>query len=168
MSPHLLRPFSPRQLCLVEGDDSVALFAVLGGRHAGPSVEVHVPTLLRRLADLAASIHTVVFFDQPVPDAATVSTINDMLGVFEGLEADALVQYVSATEAIKRVEAGFVVGGLDRATLVAVRCPEVIDRVVLVTACGALEDEQWINPTALVASAGAAIALYDGHLASVR
>jgi 2-C-methyl-D-erythritol 4-phosphate cytidylyltransferase len=168
MSPHLLRPYSPRQLSLVEGGDGVALFAVMGGRYAGPSVEVHAPTLARRVADLGQSIETVVFFDQPVPDGAMVSTIDDMLGHFEAVEADALVQFVPVTEAVKRVEREVVLEGMDRTSLVAVRCPEVIDRAVLTAAMSRIGDEQWVNPTALIASAGATIALYDGQLAVTR
>lgn len=168
MSPHLLRPYSPRQLSLVEGGDAVALFAVMGGRYAGPSVEVHAPTLARRMADLSESIETVVFFDQPVPDGAMVSTIDDMLGHFDAVEADALVQFVPVTEAVKRVEREVVLEGMDRTSLVAVRCPEVIDRVVLAAAMGRIGDERWVNPTALIASAGATIALYDGQLAVTR
>jgi 2-C-methyl-D-erythritol 4-phosphate cytidylyltransferase len=120
------------------------------------------------MADLGDSITTVVFFDQPVPDGAMVATIDDMLGHFEVVEADALVQFAPITEAIKRVEREVVLEGLDRSSLVAVRCPEVIDRAVLAAAMGRLGDEQWVNPTALIAAGGAGIALYDGRLAATR
>jgi 2-C-methyl-D-erythritol 4-phosphate cytidylyltransferase len=120
------------------------------------------------MEDLGESIDTVVFFDQPVPDGAMVATIDDMLGHFEGVEADALVQFVPVTEAVKRVEREVVLEGMDRTSLVAVRCPEVIDRAVLSAAISRIGDRQWINPTALIASTGAIIALYDGHLAVTR
>lgn len=163
-SPHLLRPFSSRQLSLVEGDGQVMAFGVLGGRYSGPSVEVHVPTLVRRVQDLPASIKTVVFFDEPVPDGAIVSIIDDMVGAIDRIGADALVQYVPATEAVKRVEHELIAEGIDRTSLVAVRCPEVIDRRVLDVAIGRPIVEMWVNPTALVATAGASVALWGGQL----
>lgn len=168
MSPHLLRPFSSRQLSLVEGDGQVMAFGVLGGRYSGPSVEVHAPTLIKRVQDLPKSIHTVVFFDEPVPDAATVSTIDDMLAVFEQLEVDVLTQYVAATEAVKRVEGDIVAEGIDRSALVAIRCPEVIRREALDRAVEALADELWVNPTARVAHAGGAVAFYGSPLVPIR
>ncbi len=168
MSPHLLRPFSSRQLSLVEGDGQVVAFGVLGGRYAGPSVEVHAPTLIKRMHELPRSIRTVVFFDEPVPDGATVSTIDDMLAVFEELKVDALTQYVAATEAVKRVEGDVVAEGIDRSALVAIRCPEVISRPVLDRAVAALTDELWVNPTARVAQVGGSVALYGGPLVPVR
>lgn len=168
MSPHLLRQFSSRQLSLVEGDGQVVAFGVLGGRYVGPSVEVHAPTLTHRVNELPRTIRTVVFFDEPVPDAATVSTIDDMLAVYEQLAVDALVQYVAATEAVKRVEDDLVAEGIDRSALVAIRCPEVIDRLALDRAVRALTDELWVNPTARVAEVGGAVALYGGPLVPTR
>jgi hypothetical protein len=168
ISPHLLRYFSSRQLSLVEGDGQVVAFGVLGGRYVGPSVEVHAPTLIRRVSDLPRSIATVVFFDEPVPDAATVSLIDDMLAAYATLDSDALVQYVAATEAVKRVEGEVVAEGIDRSSLVAVRCPEVVDRVALDRAVAGLTDELWVNPTALVAAAGGRVSLYGGPLVPGR
>lgn len=168
-SPHLLRPFSSRQLSLVEGEGRVVAFGVLGGRYSGPSVEVHAPTLLRRVTELPRSIATVVFFDEPVPDGATVGTIDDMLAVYaETDDIEVLIQYVPATEAVKRVDAGVVEEGIDRSSLVAVRCPEVIDRRALEASLPGIEDRIWVNPTALVATAGGRVALYGGARASHR
>lgn len=168
VSPHLLRPFGSRQLALVEGDGQVMAFGVLGGRYAGPSVEVHAPTLIKRVQELPRSIRTVVFFDEPVPDGATVSTIDDMLAVHAELGVDVLTQFVAATEAVKRVDGDVVAEGIDRSALVAIRCPEVIDRAVLDRAVAALTDQLWVNPTACVAAVGASVALYGGPLAPVR
>jgi hypothetical protein len=168
MSPHLLRQFSSRQLSLVEGDGQVVAFGVLGGRYVGPSVEVHAPTLIHRVNELPRTIRTVVFFDEPVPDAATVSTIDDMLAVYEELAVDSLVQYVAATEAVKRVENDLVAEGIDRSALVAIRCPEVIDRLALDRAVRGLTDELWVNPTARVAEVGGSVALYGGPLVPTR
>lgn len=167
-SPHLLRPFSSRQLSLVEGDGQVVSFGVLGGRYVGPSVQVHAPTLIKRVRDLPRSIRTVVFFDEPVPDAATVSTIDDMLAEFEEIDAEVLVPYVAATEAVKRVEGDLVAEGIDRTSLVSIRCPEVIDREALVEATTALTDELWVNPTAEVAAIGGRVRLYGHPLVPLR
>ena len=161
-SPHLLRPFTSRQLALVEGDGRVMAFGVLGGRYVGPSVQVHAPTLIKRVRDLPRSIDTVVFFDEPVPDAAMVSTIDDMLAAYAQLEVDVLVPYVAATEAVKRVQGEVVAEGIDRSSLVSIRCPEIIDRSVLDRTVTALGDELWVNPTALIAGRGGRIELY-GH-----
>lgn len=166
-SPHLLRPFSSRQLSLVEGDGRVVAFGVLGGRYAGPSVEVHAPTLVRRVTELPRSIATVVFFDEPVPDGATVSTIDDMLAEFvQCQDVEVLIQYVAATEAVKRVDGGIVEEGIERSSLVAVRCPEVVDRRALESALPSIGERLWVNPTAIVAAAGGRVALYGGALTS--
>ena len=160
VSPHLLRPFSSRQLSLVSGDGKVLVFAVLGGKFAGSSVQVHVPTLARRVEQMPHHIDTVVFIDEPVPDGAVVATIEEMLIEFEGSPADVLAHYVPATEAVKHVEADTVVEGIDRSSLVAVRSPEVIRRPALETAVDGVGDVAWVNPTALVASAGAKVSLF--------
>lgn len=168
MSPHLLRPFNSRQLSLVEGDGRVVVFSVLGGRCAGPSVMVHAPTLVRRVSDLPRSIATVVFVDEPVPDASTVSTIDDMLAAYEGLDADVLVQYVAAMEAVKRVDGDELAEGIDRSSLVAIRCPEVTDRQALDQAVSRITEELWVSPTALVAAIGGKVALFGGSPVLVR
>lgn len=162
VSPHLLRPFSSRQLALVSGEGQVTVFAVLGGRFAGPSVQVHVPTLARRVEELSRHIDTVVFVDEPVPDAAVVALVDDMLAVFEDLDADVLAQHVPATEAVKRIHGDTVAEGIDRSSLAAVRAPEVIRRPALERAVGAVGEELWVNPTALVARTGGRVAFYRG------
>jgi hypothetical protein len=58
--------------------------------------------------------------------------------------------------------------GIDRSALVAIRCPEVIDRLALDRAVRALTDELWVNPTARVAEVGGAVALYGGPLVPAR
>jgi len=136
------------------------VFAVLGGKFAGPSVQVHVPTLARRVEQLPRDIHTVVFIDEPVPDGAIVATIEDMLSEFEQSPADVLAHYVPATEAVKRVESDTVVEGIDRSSLVSVRSPEVIRRAVLDRAVEKVGDLAWVNPTALAAATGAAVSLF--------
>ncbi len=160
-SLHLLRPFTARQLHLVAGDGGVVAFAVLGGRYQGPSALVHAPTLARRIDDLDPSIRTVVFFDEPVPDGPLVSLIDDMVAAFEDLDLDALVQAVPATEAVKRVEGDLIAEGIDRSSLVSVRCPEVVARGALQQAGPDLGDRLWVNPTELIAGRGGRVGLFD-------
>lgn len=162
MSLHMLRPFSSRQLHLVEGDGRVVVFSVLGDRYVGPSVMVHAPTLVHRVSDLPRSITKVVFVDEPVPDASTVSTIDDMIEAFEKLDADALVQYVTATEAIKRVDGDDLAEGIDRSSLISIRSPEVIDRLALDRAVSRISGAPWVNTTSLIAAIGGKIAIYSG------
>lgn len=158
---HMIRPFSARQLHLVAGDGQVEAFAVLGDHSRGPSVDVHVPTLRRRMRDLARHIRTVVFFDEPVPDGALVGLIDDMVDYFVDSTVDVLAMGLPATEAVKWVEGDFIVSDIDRSRLVTVRCPEVMDRAVLEAALDALGEEMWINPTEMVVAAGAVLRVYD-------
>lgn len=144
------------------GDGQVMVFAVLGGRYAGPSIEVHVPTLSRRVDELASHIATVVFVDEPIPDGAVVALVDDMVGAFDQLDVDVLAQHVPATEAVKRVEGDRVVEGIDRSSLVAVRPPEVIRRPALERAVGHVGSRQWVNPASLVCQAGGTVAFYRG------
>lgn len=156
VSPHLLRPFTSRQLSLVAGDGQVMVFAVLGGRFAGPTVLVHHPTLLHRMDTLPRHIRTVVFIDEPIPDAATVALVDDMIDLFEELDVDALAQHVPASEAVKRVHGRRILEGVDRSALAAVRAPEVIRRSALEQALHATAN-QWVSPTYLVAAGGGTV-----------
>ena len=157
-SPHLLRPFSGRQLGLVEGDGKVMVFAVLGGRYAGPSMLAHVPTLIRRINELPDEVDVVVFVDEANPVPASVARIDDMLSVFDGV--DAMVCYQVAAEAMKVIAGQTVLRGIDRSQLVAVRGPEVILRSRLQKALEQRPPDLWMSPTALVAAAGGRIKLF--------
>lgn len=139
----------------------MAAFAVLGDRHRGTSVDVHVPTLERRMRDLPAHIETVVFFDEPVPDGALVALIDDMVETFCDAGLDALAVGVPVTEAVKWVEGGRVVSEVDRTRLVTVRCPEVVRRSFLDRALTGVRDETWANPTELAVAAGATLRIFD-------
>ncbi len=143
------------------GDGRVVALAILGGRYVGPSVQVHLPTLARRVETLPRSIDTVVLFDEPVPDGAMVTLIDDMLAAYEDLDVDGLVQFVPVTEAVKRVESSVVAEGIDRSSLVAIRCPEVFDRTRLESAVKSHPGRLWVNPTELIALDGGRVALYD-------
>jgi hypothetical protein len=168
VSPHLLRPFSSRQLSLVAGDGKVLVFAVLGGRYAGSSVQVHVPTLAHRVEAIPRHIDTVVFIDEPVPDGAVVAVIDDMVAEFAEREVDVLTRYVAASEAVKRVEGATVAEGIDRSRLVTVRPPEVIRRSAIDRAVHHVGNALWVNPTALVAAAGGSVALHGVPMAPRR
>jgi hypothetical protein len=168
VSPHLLRPFSSRQLSLVAGEGRVLVFAVLGGRYAGSSLQVHAPTLAHRVEEIPAYVDTVVFIDEPVPDGAVVAVIDDMVAEFAEREVDVLARYVPASEAVKRVEGGVVVEGVDRSGLVTVRAPEVIRRSALDRVARETGEALWVNPTALVAAAGGTVALHGMPLAPRR
>jgi hypothetical protein len=146
-SPHLLRPYTAAQLSLVSGADRTAVFSVLSGRFAGPSVLVHVPTAQARLNQLPRPVEVVVFIDEPLPEPPTVSRIDDMLTVFPDLGVDALTQWLPATEALK--------------TVASVRCPEVIRREALSGALDMAGDRTWLNPTAGVAAAGGTVAFFE-------
>lgn len=157
----MIRPYSARQLHLVAGDGQVEAFAVSADHRRGPSLEVHVPTLRRRMRDLAAHIRILVFFDEPVPDGALVALIDDMVEAFTESSDAALAIGSPFTEAVKWVEDGFVTGEVDRSRLVTVRCPEVVERRALEAALSGLDDEVWVNPTSLVVSAGGSLRIFD-------
>jgi hypothetical protein len=161
-SPHLLRPYTAAQLSLVSGDERVAVLAALGNRYAGPSVLVHVPTARSRLDWLSGQVEVVVFVDEPIPEPATVSRIDDMLTVFPDLGVDALTQWLPATEALKSTRNGVIQRGIDRSGVATVRCPEVIRRPILARALDeAGDDETWLNPTAAVAAIGGSVTFFE-------
>lgn len=154
----MLRPFPSRQLGLIEGDDRVVVFGVLGGRRVGPTILVHTPTLLLRLDHLADDVELVVFVEDSPPDAATVATIDDMLAAM-GSE-DGLVQYQMAAEAIKMTRGQILSRGIDRSSLVSFRPPEVLRTAALVAAVANPPSELWVNPAGLVAANGGRIETY--------
>jgi 2-C-methyl-D-erythritol 4-phosphate cytidylyltransferase len=158
-SPHLLRSFPGRQIGLIEGDDAVVIFGVLGGRYAGPTMLAHVPTLTRRINELATEIKVVVFIDEATPVSATVARIDAMLAAFD--DAEALVCFQRPTEAVKEVAGRTVLRGVDRSQLAAVVCPEVILRSSLQKALERERPELWVNPTALVAAGGGRVKLFS-------
>jgi hypothetical protein len=160
--PQLVRSFSSRQLSLVAGHGRVVVFAVLGGRYLGRSLQIHVPTASRLLDQLPPDIETVVFIDEPVPDAALISLIDDMVAERATRHVDAVVNFVPAVEAVKRVDGDRVAEGIDRSNLVGVRPPEVLDRKAIHEAIRGLGSRMWANPSALLAAAGGSLALFGG------
>ena len=163
-SPHLLRPFPSRQLGLIEGDNRVVVFGVLGGRRLGSTILVHSPTLLLRLDQLNDGVELVVFVEDSPPDSATVATIDDMLAAM-GSE-DGLVQFQVAAEAIKLTKGdaslsqNLIRQGIDRSTLVSFRPPEVLRASALVAAVTKPPTELWVNPAGLIAANGGKIAIH--------
>jgi len=160
----MLRPFGSRQLGLWGDREHVVVFAVMGGRFAGPTLQVHAPTLLQRLEQLSPDIDTLVFVDEPFPDSAMVERIDDMLEQFASQQVDALAAYVAATEAIKRVHGDQVLHGVDRSTLIAVKGPEIISREALVRAVDIMDSRPWTCPLLLVARSGGRVARYQGPI----
>jgi hypothetical protein len=143
------------------------VLSALGERHLGPSLQVHAPTLISRVASTLSRTDVVVFIDEPLPDAATVTVIESMLDEF-GSECG-LVRSVAATEAVKRLEGGVVAEGIDRSSLFSPRPPESIRRACLENAVMTLTDEQWVSPSAMVLSRGGKIRTFDDtHLAHLH
>lgn len=158
VSPHLLQPFSARQLSLVAGNDRVMVFSILGGRWLGPTALAHAPTLGRRTAELPGDIEVVAFIDEPIPEPATVSMLDDMISE---LRADGIARRVAVTEAIKRVVDDRVGESVDRSALSLIRCPEVIRKPALEKAIGSIGARMWVNPSALVVEAGGSVELIE-------
>lgn len=143
------------------------VLSALGGRYLGPSLQVHAPTLISRVASTLARTDVVVFIDEPLPDAATVNVIESMLDEFAS--ECGLVRSTAATEAVKRLEGGVVAEGIDRSSLFSPRPPEIIRRACLDNAVMALTDEQWVSPSALVLARGGMIRTFDDtHLAHLH
>lgn len=139
------------------------VLAALGGRYLGPSLQVHAPTLLSRVASTVSRTDVVVFIDDPVPDHATISVVEAMLDEL-GDEA-ALVRSVPATEAVKRLGPdGVVAEGIERPSLFSPKPPEVIRTWALARAVEHLGDEAWVCPSALVAGAGLSVRVFDEGL----
>lgn len=113
------------------------------------------------MRDLAPHISTVVFFDEPVPDGALVALIDDMVEEFVDSAHDVLAVGMAVTEAVKWVEDDRVLHDVDRAGLVTVQCPEVVDRRRLDEALEKLGDRMWINPANLIVSDGGSLRIYD-------
>lgn len=167
VSPHLLRPFSSRQLSLVSGEGRVLVFAVLGGRFVGSAVQAHAPTLARRVAELPGFVEVVAFIEESFPDGEVVARLDDMIATLIGSPADAVVRRVEVSEAVKRVEGNRVVGAVDRSLLVAVRSPEVVRRAALENAVGSIGEETWVGVTGLVVRSGGRVLLYDESRSAV-
>lgn len=143
------------------------VLSALGNRNLGPSLQVHAPTLISRVASTLARTDVVVFIDEPMPDAATVTVIESMLDEF-GSDCG-LVRSVAATEAVKRLEGGVVTEGIDRSSLFSPRPPEIIRRACLDNAVMSLTDEQWVSPSALILAHGGKIRTFDDtHLAHLH
>ena len=83
-----------------------------------------------------------------------------MVEAFDPAAAQALVAHVPATESVKRVLDSRMVESVDRATLVRVRAPEVLDRAALAAALAHQDAETLVDPAALVAASGGTVALY--------
>jgi len=163
-SPHLLRPFSARQLSLVSGGDRVAAFSILGGNFRGPSAQIHGPTLVRRVRDLSSDSEIVVFFDVPVPDGSMVSAVDDMVSMLEESNLDVIAIAIPATEAVKRVEGGVVAEGIDRSDLISLKCPVVIRRESLENLVAAVGEAAWVDICQFASGCGDRVGFYEPSL----
>ncbi len=150
LSPHLLRPYSGRQLGLVEADRDVLVLAAAGSRWVGPTLLVHRPTLEHRV--LQSDAVWVVVVGEPVPEPSTVARVDDMLASV-GDDPDGVVLVAPFTEAVKEVEGDRVVRAVDRSRLVRVRPPEILRRSSLAAALVGV-DVSWVNAAHLVIAAG--------------
>lgn len=157
VSPHLLR--SVDESAAVGADDRVLVLAVLGGRYLGPTVQTHVRSLVRRVAALAPAVEIVVFIDEAV--ASPRGLLGAMIAALRGSAADGVVRAAEVTEAVKRVEDGVVLGGVDRSRLVGVRSPEVFRRQALERAISAAGTVTWAGVTDLVVRSGGTVVLFD-------
>lgn len=73
----------------------------------------------------------------------------------EGVAAVVSVRPVS--EAVKVVEEGWVVGSLDRSTLVLITLPILIDRSVLSGVLSVVTAQVWVNPIQEIVDAGGVV-----------
>jgi hypothetical protein len=136
----------------------VVVFGVLGGRHSGPSLLVHYPTLLHRVDQLPDQVEILVFVEGSLPDPATIAQIDEMLGRFEA--GDALVCSQPVSEAVKMVNGDRILRGVDRSSLLAVRGPELIRRRPLEASLSVTLTVDWVNPTALIAAGGGEVRVF--------
>lgn len=147
-----LQPVSAADVGLSADDaEQVVGFSVpVDSRRA--ALKVQAGELLSELADLPATIAIIVFLDDTA--TATDVSIQRMVKNFRNLEVDALIPPIPATEAVKRIQNGFVVESINRATLNLLRTPEIVDRRALEQALVNVDGSQLVNPTELVASSG--------------
>jgi hypothetical protein len=115
-------------------------------------------------------VERVVFIDGSSLGAATVATIDAMLGAM-GPE-DGLVQFEMAAEAIKLTRELQIDGtepeeaplliyrGVDRSTVLSFRPPEVLRASALLAALATPPSEAWVNPAGLVVANGGRIETY--------
>ena len=71
--------------------------------------------------------------------------------------ADAVVTTRAVSEAVKVVEDGLVVGGVDRASLVTVTLPVLIDLSTLRKVLAGSDVDRWLDPVRAIVGAGGAV-----------
>ena len=170
---HLLSPIGAHELGPRGGDERVVVFGVPDREHPGHSLRVHLQTLLVLLDRLPARVERIVFVEGSSVDSATAQTIEDMLAAI-GPE-DGLVQFQIPAEAIKLVKREsdtapassekrgtirFIERGIDRATLLAFRPPQVLRVSSLVRALMTPPSGEWVDPAGLVAAHAGLIETY--------
>lgn len=115
-----------------------------------PSTMRVTPSELERMVAAApAEVDTIVFQS---PGGQTL--VPALLRRFSDGDADALVTVDAVHEAIKRVDAGMVQAGVDRADIVTAAGPEVVSRTALAAALLDPPLESTVDPAALIADRG--------------
>ena len=169
---HLLCPIGSHELGPRGRDERVFVYGVPARQQSGPSLRVHVQTLRVLLDRLPGRVERLVFVEGSSADSATAQAIEDMLAAM-GPE-DGLVRFQIPAEAIKLVTregdaapapsnrgtVRFIERGIDRATLLVFRPPEVLRvsslaRALLRSAVG-----EWVDPAGLVAAHAGLIETY--------
>ena len=162
---HLLCLIGSHELGPRGGNERVVVYGVPDREDSGHSLRVHVQTLLVFLDRLPGRVERIVFVEGSSVDSATAQTIEDMLAAM-GPE-DGLVQFQIPAEAIKLLEresntapassenrgtVRFIERGIDRATLLELRPPQVLRVSSLVRALMTFPSGEWVDPAGLLAA----------------
>ncbi|HKX76329.1 MAG TPA: hypothetical protein VJR05_13165 [Acidimicrobiia bacterium] len=160
--PPLLGPTPARQLGLPDPDDKVAVFLVPDAVPTGDLV-VDLPSLAELMAYLPDTVELVVIAAGDHLDSATRSQVEAMLVLIR--DEDALAGYRPVSEALKEVEEGLVVRGVDRSGLVMACGPEVIRRSSLHQALARAVGTQRASLTGLIAATNGRVGLVEASQA---
>lgn len=113
-------------------------------------------TLVTGLSSVPHGVERIAFLDERVLDSLGVEPVLDMISWLDDDHA-AVVRAVPVTDALKRVEAGRVVGGVDRAGLYLPQPPHIIRREALDAALGRSAAPLSTDPAGLLVAAGHAV-----------
>jgi hypothetical protein len=149
------------------------LSAFLDGLVAVPApVRVHAPVrapglrahgfegtlgaLVAGLSSVPRGVERIAFLDERVLDSLGVEPVIDMISWLDEDHA-AVVRAVPVTDALKRVEDGTVMGGVERAGLFLPQPPHIIRREALDSALGGATVPASADPAGLLVAAGHAV-----------
>lgn len=137
---------------------------LVDGPQAGSSLRLPAGELLTALDSLPASVRVVIFVDELghgtdlALDGPVVRALAD--AVDDGV-VHAAIRPVPATDAVKRVDDGWVVESVDRETLNPVLAPEVVARDRLRRALAGVDADRDVNPTERIARSGGTVRVVD-------